>query len=164
MDDTYLAAKTGVTFGTPSKDASRYETFISPITGKSVYYVKSPEGGKSSANKTLMKSSSAEMLYSDYPCKSPNERLIDIKNSTWKTKNALQNYGNLSKNKLLYTVGPREAYIVDRMFDRDMNFLQLSQLSHDGELIVQKKGDRQYVVDIHSGYNNEHVKSKSRVQ
>ena len=163
MDDTYLGAKSGFTFGTPSKDASRVETFISPITGKSTSYVRSPDGGNSSAEKELMKSSSTKLLYSDYPWKSPNERLIDIKNSTWKTKHTLQNHGNMRGNKLLYTVGPREAYVVDKTFDRDMNFLQLGMLSHDGELVMQKKGDRQYIVDINTGYNDQHFKNKNKV-
>lgn len=125
--------------------------------------MRSPDGGKSSAEKTLMKSSSANILYSNYPCKSPNARLIDIKNSTWKTKHTLQNQGNLRGNKLLYTVGPMEAYVVDKTFDRDMNFLELGQLSHDGELVMKKRGDRQYIIDINHQYNNEHSSSKSKV-
>ena len=60
-------------------------------------------------------------------------------------------HGRHLGNKLLYTVGPREAYVVDKLFDRDMNFLKLGELSHEGEILCQKKANRDYVVDIEHG-------------
>jgi hypothetical protein len=86
-----------------------------------------------------------------------------MKNATWNTKSTLRENGNTSAGKLLYSVGPKEAYVVDKTFDRDMNFLELGELSHDGEQIFQKRHDRDYVVNIHTGYNNEHAQSKSSV-
>ena len=116
------------------------------------------------AAKSLGRSASTgKTLYDTYPCKGPNSRLIDIKNSTWRTKLEMSNQGTNLFNKMLYTLGPREAYVVDKTFDREMNFLALGQLSHDGELVCKKKGDRQYVVDLETGYNNEHAQSKSKI-
>jgi len=157
-------ARNQFTFGTPEKEDSNQRTFISPISGDTAYYIKSPEDEKSYPDNTLKKADiTSKSVYSNYPWKSPNERLIDMKNATWNTKSTLKTHGNTSAGKMLYSVGPKEAYVVDKTFDRDMNFLELGQLSHDGELIFQKRHDRDYVVNIHSGYNNEHAQSKSNV-
>lgn len=61
-------------------------------------------------------------------------------------------HGRHLDNKMLYTIGPREAYVVDKLFDREMNYLKLGELSHEGEILCQKKGKREYVVDIDHGY------------
>jgi hypothetical protein len=147
-------------FGTPAKQ-SEMKAVISPQTGKTVRFINSPEGAVSSpGQKTLGRSaSSGKDLYANYPCKSPNARLIDIKNSTWRTKLEMSYHGRHLDNKLLYTVGPREAYVVDKLFDRDMNYLKLGELSHEGEILCQKKANREYVVDIESGYV-EHPKDR----
>lgn len=156
--------KSQFSFGTPQKEDRNQRTFISPISGDTVYYIKSPEDGNPHSDQVLKKvDETSKSVFSNYPWKSPNERLIDMKNATWNTKSTLKTHGNTSAGKLLYSVGPKEAYVVDKTFDRDMNFLELGQLSHDGELIFQKRHDRDYVVNIHSGYNNEHAQSKSNV-
>ena len=86
-----------------------------------------------------------------------------MKNSSWNTKNTLKTHGTLNNDKMLYAVGPKEAYVVEKTFDRDMNFLELGQLSHDGELVFKKNHEKDYIVTIHTGYNNEHAQSKSNV-
>ena len=139
MNESNFNKATAMSFGTPQKQDQKHETFISPIAGDSILYVKSPDEGKIYPDQTLKKANlSASTLYSNYPWKSPNERLIDMKNATWNTKNAMKVHGTMVKGKLLYAVGPREAYVVDKTFDRDMNFLELGELSHDGEMIFQK--------------------------
>lgn len=65
--------------------------------------------------------------------------------------------------KILYNVGPREAYVVDKTFDGDLNFLQLSKFSHDGELIIKRRPATEYVVSIDTNYEGEHQNSRSRV-
>lgn len=139
-------------FGTPAKQ-SEIRAVISPQTGKTVRFINSPEEAVSSpGQKTVGRSASGRTLYASYPCKSPNGRLIDMKNSTWRTKLELSYHGRHLDNKMLYTVGPREAYVVDKLFDRDMNFLKLGELSHEGEILCKKKTNRDYVVDIDHGY------------
>ena len=131
MRDTNLYS-----FGTPGKETqSRYNVTSG---GKSVRFIGSPDDmGRSPIEpKSMTRTASAgKGVYANYPWKSPNERLIDIKNSTWKTKLEMSNHGRHLGNKLLYTVGPREAYVVDKTFDREMNFLTLGKLSHDGEIV-----------------------------
>lgn len=166
MDDTGLRDTKAFSFGTPFKETSKYETYISPITGKSVRFVRTPEEGDQARGEVDMRrsASAGKSLYADYPLKSPNERLIDIKNSTWRTKNTMAMHGRVDlTNKLLYNIGPREAYVVDKTFDREMNFLQLGKLSHDGELIVKRKPNREYVVDIDPNYRAGDGTTRSRV-
>ena len=166
MEETAKKYKSSFTFGTPAKETGSEEQFISPITGKSVRFEKSPEETEESPGpKNLYRSGSAsKTLYSSYPCKSPNERLIDIKNSTWRTKHEMAMHGRLDPSKkLLYTIGPREAYVVDKAFDRDMNFLKLGELSKDGEIVFNKTGEKEYVIDPNTQYQEEYSPSKSKV-
>lgn len=151
-------------FGTPNKNESAYETYISPITGKSVHYIKSPDDYEKTRGSAQMAKTESPIknLYASYPKKSPNERLIDIKNATWKTKNTIHNQRRVNMDgKLLYNVGPRESYVVDKTFDGDLNFLALGALSHEGDLIAKRKPNREYVVEV--DYSNELEKSKSRI-
>jgi hypothetical protein len=151
-------------FGTPAK-SNQYATQYMDSAGRSVHFAQSPqEMGASPIEAKMTKSASqGDMLYASYPCKTPNSRLIDIKNATWRTKNQMWHHGRHLGNKMLYTVGPREAYVVDKTFDREMNFLQLGQLSHEGELLAKKREAREYTVSMDNGYNNEHKDSKSKV-
>lgn len=159
MRDTNLFS-----FGTPAKEGQGRDHLTS--AGKSVHFLGSPEDmGQSpiGEHKISRSASTGKDIYDTYPCKSPNARLIDIKNSTWRTKLEMANHGRHLGNKMLYTIGPREAYVVDRTFDKDMNYLALGKLSHEGEQVFSKRGDREYVVSLETGYNNEHAKSKSRI-
>lgn len=107
--------------------------------------------------------SPSRSLYEGYPCKSANGRLIDIKNSTWRTKYEMAKKGGHLQGKMLYTIGPREAYVVDQLFDREMNYYDLGRLSHDGEMIFRKTEEKTYYVDLETGYNNELSNSKSKI-
>jgi hypothetical protein len=131
-----------------------------------VQYIRSPaDFEKSKGTIGIHRSSSpGKTIYASYPKKSANERLIDMKNSTWKTKETVHHQGRVNmQNKLLYNVGPREAYVVDKTFDGDMNFLGLGDLSHEGELIVKRRPAPEYYVEVDSKYENEHKDSKSRI-
>ena len=151
-------------FGTPDK-SNQYATQYMDSAGRSVHFAQSPaEMGASPIEAKMNRSASQpKTLYASYPCKSPNGRLIDIKNATWRTKNQMWHHGRHLGDKMLYTVGPREAYVVDKTFDRDMNFLQLGKLSHAGEMLANKREAREYTVSMDTGYNNEHAQSKSKV-
>lgn len=152
-------------FGTPAKETSQYPR-VTPSAGKTVRFMGSPdEMGRSPEGQEFQRPASVGRgVYDNYPCKSPNERLIDIKNSTWKTKKEMAFHGRHLDGKLLYTVGPREAYVVDKTFDREMNFLKLGQLSHDGELVFRKQGERQYVTEVGGDdYRGQHAGSRSNV-
>lgn len=134
--------------------------------GKSVHFMQSPQdiGSSPIEDHVYRKSVSPnKSLYEGYPLKSPNGRLIDIKNSTWRTKYEMANHGRHLQGKMLYTIGPREAYVVDRIFDRDMNYYDLGRFSHDGEMICRKTGEKEYYVDLETGYNNELAGSKSKI-
>lgn len=154
-------------FGTPAKQTAAY-SHISPNTGKTVRFINSPDElasspGQEQEQKVNRSVSPKKGVYADYPYKSPNARLIDIKNSTWRTKLQMSTHGRHLGNKMLYTVGPREAYVVDKLFDKEMDYLKLGELSHEGEQVSQKKGQQDYVVDIETGYNNEHANKKSKI-
>lgn len=163
-DESHMRDTNLYSFGTPARDAqSRYNITSG---GKSVRFMGSPDDmGRSpiDPNSTARPASARAGVYKNYPWKCPNERLIDHKNATWRTKAEMSMHGRHLGNKLVYTLGPREAYVVDKTFDSNMNFLQLSQLSHDGETVFQKKGERTHSYNLESGYNNEHAGSQSRV-
>ena len=151
-------------FGTPARETTGFETFISPITGQSVKVVKTPYDLEKTRGTVQISGGdqTSKTLYTSYPAKSPNERLIDMKNSTWKTKETVHHQGRVDmRNKVLYNVGPREAYVVDRTFDGDLNFLGLGELSHDGELIIKRRPEKEYFVE--ATYDGEHQNSESKV-
>lgn len=152
LDETNPNARTAFSFGTPNKDNFGGETFISPITRNIVRFAESPEDEQIPADQSLRQPAVAGGLYTNYPFKSPNERLIDIKNATHRTKLELAPRGIFQGGrKLLYAVGPREAYVVDKVFTGDMNFLQLGELSHDGELLMKKGTEKpEYNINIQS--------------
>jgi hypothetical protein len=151
-------------FGTPSKDRIGSEFLNS--AGKSVNFMQSPQDfGKSpiESDEYRKTMSPSKSLYDNYPCKGPNQRLIDIKNSTWKTKSELANHGKHLQGKMLYTLGPREAYVVDKIFDKETNYYDLGKLSHGGEMIYRQTGDKTYNIEHETDYNNEHDGSISKI-
>lgn len=150
-------------FGTPDKERHGNENLAS--VGKSVRFGLSPSdfAGSPIEEEKVAKSKIHKKKQEKFIPKGPNTRLIDVKNSTWKTKNELSMNARHLDGKMLYTLGPNEAYIVDKTFDRDMNILELGYLSHKGEEVLQKKAQKEFTVTMETGYNNEHGESRSRV-
>jgi len=148
-------------FGTPARLREGEDNLNSE--GRSVHFQQTPVNMAGSPIEPESMVKTEKKGKSKFIPKSPNMRLIDIKNSTWKTKNQLAANARHLDRKMLYTVGPNEAYVVDRTFDKDMNFLELGAMSHEGEELVKKQPQREYTVTLHSGYDNEHAGSKSKV-
>lgn len=168
MDTIPRMDNSAFSFGTPNRNTSDRGAFVSPTSGLSTSLGRSPdEFGRTTIATIPEKKRSASIkktIYQSFPKKSANERLIDIKNATYRNKHIVHHQGRADmKNKILYNVGPREAYIVDKAFDGDLNFTDPSGVEEDAELIIKRRPEKEYVVEVDTGYNNEHSNSKSKV-
>ncbi len=148
-------------FGTPERASQEKQQYLS--AGRSVRFGQSPSDMPISPIEEESHVRTKKKKKSKYVPKSANERLIDVKNSTWQTKAKLASQGKNLKGKVLYSLGPQEAYIVDKTFDKDMNLNEMGALSHEGEKVVQKKPQKEYTVTMDTGYNNELKESKSNI-
>lgn len=150
-------------FGTPEKEADNPNQYLS--AGKSVRFGQSPSdmGISPIEEEAETKPKKKKRTKGKYVPKSANERLIDVKNATWDTKAKLAMHGKNMQGKVLYALGPQEAYIVDKIFDKEQNLNEIGTLSHEGEKTLQKKPQREYTVTMDTGYNNELQGSKSNV-
>lgn len=162
MNETAFGNRKTYSFGTPEKGSQVYEAYISPITGKSIHIVNTPIGETKEGYTDMQSPARQSMNVVSYP-KCPNSRLIDMKNSAWSTKYTMAMHGRVDPNRtMLYTIGPGEAYLVDRTFDANMDLTQLGETSHEGETLLKKTPNKEYVVEIKK-YDNQHKNSKSRV-
>ena len=149
-------------FGTPARDREGQPQFHSE--GRSVHFQQSPDQmGASPIEGQEVTKTTIKAKKSKFIPKSPNMRLIDMKNSTWKTKNQMAANAKHLNRKMLYSIAPGQAYVVDKTFDAEMNFLELGTISNEGENIMNKQPQREITVNMHEDYANEHAESKSKV-